>query len=89
MNTFTKSAMAAFTAVLMTSTAMASDDDSQRERVRTAQAGVEALAKTLSLKGAQVDAQVDVSKISGFYQKEQAYRLKHKELQAQFDALNS
>lgn len=89
MNTFTKSTMAALTAVLMSSTVMASDDDSQRERVRTAQAGVEALAKTLTLKGVEVDAHVDVSNISGFYQKEQAYRLKQKELQAQFDALNS
>ncbi|MGR0279666.1 hypothetical protein ACUM5Y_11555 [Marinomonas dokdonensis] len=90
MNTFTKSALSVLAAVSISSTAFAySSDDSPRERVYSAKAGVHALAKTLENLGENVNTDVDLSDARTWYQKEAAYAAKHKELQAQFDELKS
>ena len=90
MNTFTKSALSVFAAVSISSSAFAySSDDSPRERVYTAKASVQALAKTLENLGETVNTYVDLSDARTLYQKEEAYLAKHKELQNQFDQIKS
>ncbi|WP_460756029.1 hypothetical protein, partial [Marinomonas epiphytica] len=70
MNTFKKSAIALFATAVMTSGAFANTDDSPIEQVRTAKAGVDALAKTLELQGVAVDASVNLSGAHTFAEKE-------------------
>ncbi|GAB3486413.1 hypothetical protein, partial [Marinomonas epiphytica] len=72
----------------MTSGAFANTDDSPIEQVRTAKAGVDALAKTLELQGVAVDASVNLNGAHTFAEKEAAYQAKYSELQAQFNALS-
>ncbi|GAB3485265.1 hypothetical protein [Marinomonas epiphytica] len=89
MNTFKKSAIALFATAVMTSGAFANTDDSPIEQVRTAKAGVDALAKTLELQGVAVDASVNLNGAHTFAEKEAAYQAKYAELQAQFNNLAS
>lgn len=77
------------TATLLSTSAFASSDDSPREELRSAKAGVTALASTLENLGQTVDTSVDLNGAHTFSQKEAVYNAKHAELQAQFDALNA
>ena len=89
MKTFTKSTLAVITAALLSTSAFAiSSDDSPVEKVRTAKAGVEALATTLENKGVAVNANVNLDSAHTLAQKEAAYQAKYSELQAQFDAIH-
>ena len=89
MKTFTKSTLAVITAALLSTSAFAiSSDDSPVEKVRTAKAGVEALAVTLKNEGVAVDASVNLDGAHTFAEKEAAYQAKYSELQAQFDAIH-
>ena len=89
MNTFTKSALSVFAAVTISASAFASNDDNTIERMYTAKAGVQALAKTLENLGETVNTHVDLTDARTFTQKEAVYLAKHKELQAQFDQIKS
>lgn len=73
------------TATVLSTSAFASSDDSPREELRSAKAGVEALAATLENLGQTVDTSVDLNGAYTFSQKEAVYNAKHAELQAQFN----
>jgi hypothetical protein len=75
------------TASVLSTAAFASSDDSPREELRSAKAGVTALALTLENLGQTVDTNVDLNGAHTFSQKEAVYSTKHAELQAQFDEL--
>ncbi|WOD08560.1 hypothetical protein [Marinomonas sp. GJ51-6] len=77
------------TATVLSTSAFASSDDSPREQLRSAKAGVEALAVTLENLGQTVDTSVDLNGAYTFSQKEAVYNAKHAELQAQFNELNA
>ena len=77
------------TASVLSTSAFASSDDSPREELRSAKAGVEALAVTLENLGQTVDTNVDLNGAYTFSQKEAVYNAKHAELQAQFNELNA
>lgn len=74
-------------ASVLSTSAFAASDESPREELRSAKAGVTALAQTLENLGQTVDASVDLNGANTFSQKEAAYNAKHAELQAQFDVL--
>ncbi len=89
MNTLTKSTLAVITAALLSTSAFAiSSDDSPIEQVRTAKAGVAALATTLKAEGVAVNTDVNLDGARTYAQKEAAYQAKYAELQAQFDAIH-
>ena len=89
MKTLTKSTLAVITAALLSTSAFAnSSDDSPIEQVRTAKAGVEALATTLKNEGVAVDTKVNLDGARTYAQKEAVYQAKYSELQAQFDAIH-
>ncbi|MFT7372931.1 MAG: hypothetical protein ACI9T9_001625 [Oleiphilaceae bacterium] len=73
------------TASALSTAAFASNDDNASEELRSAKAGVEALAVTLKNLGQTVDTNVDLNDAYTFSQKEAAYNAKHAELQAQFN----
>ena len=89
MKTLTKSTLAVITAALLSTSAFAnSSDDSPIEQVRTAKAGVAALATTLKAEGVAVNTDVNLDGARTYAQKEAAYQAKYAELQAQFDAIH-
>ena len=89
MKKLTAIAATLITASVLSTSAFASSDDSAREELRSAKAGVAALANTLENLGATVDTSVDLNGASTFSQKEAAYDAKYAELQAQFNELHA
>ncbi|NVK75567.1 hypothetical protein C0J08_10330 [Marinomonas sp. CT5] len=86
MNTFTKTALALLAASVMTTSAFA---ETASERLQSARGSVEALGVTLENMGADVDTSVNLKGDYTYNQKLGAYKEKHAELQAQFDALHT
>lgn len=75
------------TASALSTVAFASSDDNSREKLRSAEASVTALAKTLENLGQTVDTNVNLDGAYTPAQKTAAYKAKHAELQAQFNEL--
>jgi len=89
MKKLTAIAATIITASVLSTSAFASSDDSPREELRSAKAGVSALAVTLENLGQTVDTNVDLNGAHTFSQKEAVYSAKHAELQTQFNELRA